>query len=369
MRRTGALLAVMAALVLVVACAPREPVRIGFLGGISGRGADLGIGGRDGALLAIEQRNHSGGIKGRQIEFIVEDDQQDTEIAKQAVARLINKKVAAIIGPMTSAMAVATVPLANQAKLLLLSPTVTTTDLTGLDDYFFRVLDSTTAYARKSSNYHFSVQGSRRITVALDLRNKAYTENWLRDYRKGFEAAGGTVVEVHTFSSSDDSRFSELSQRLLQSRPDGVLILANSVDTALLAQQLRKRDASVHINACEWSATERLIELGGKAIEGMVIAQFIDRASQQASYLAFRKAYLERFKREPGFPGLTAFDAANVILDGLAAQTASQTLKQVILARREFTSAQSLIRFDAFGDAARDTFLTTIRDGNFVRLR
>ena len=369
MRRSGALLAVMAALVLVVACAPREPVKIGFLGGISGRGADLGIGGRDGALLAIEQRNHSGGIKGRQIELIVEDDQQDTEIAKQALTRLINEKVAAIIGPMTSAMAVATVPLANQAKLLLLSPTVTTTDLTGLDDYLLRVIDSTTEYALKSANYHFSVQGSRRITVALDLRNKAYTENWLRDYRKGFEAAGGTIVEVLAFNSSDDSRFSELSQRLLQSRPDGVLILANSVDTALLTQQLRKRDASVHINACEWSATERLIELGGKAVEAMVIAQFIDRASQQASYLAFRKAYLERFKREPGFPGLTAFDAANVVLDGLAAQTASQTLKQVILARREFTGAQSLIRFDAFGDAARDTFLTTIRDGNFVRLR
>ncbi len=361
-------IAAIAALALLGACAPREPVQIGFLGGISGRVADLGIGGRDGALLAIELRNQSGGIGGRQIELIVEDDQQDPEIAKQVVTRLINRKVAAIIGPMTSAMGMATVPLVNEAQLLMLSPTVTTTDLAGLDDYFLRVIDSTTEYARKSANYHFSVQGSRRITAALDLRNKAYTESWLKEYRKGFEDAGGTIVETVTFSSSDDSRFSDLAQRLLQSRPDGVLILANSVDTALLAQQLRKRDAKVHINACEWSATERLIELGGKAVEGLVIAQFIDRASQQASYLAFRTAYLERFKREPGFPGLTGFDAANVVLDGLAAQTSSQTLKQVILARREFTGAQSLIRFDAYGDASRDTFLTTVRDGAFVRL-
>jgi len=353
---------------LFVACTSHEPIRLGFVGGLSGRVADLGIGGRDGALLAIELRNQSGGIDGRLVELIAEDDQQDPETAKQAVARLISSKVAAIIGPMTSAMAVATVPLANRAQLLMLSPTVTTTDLAGIDDYFLRVIDSTTEYARKSANYHFSVQGSRRVMVAYDLRNRAYTESWLKDYLKVFEAEGGTILAAVSFSSSDDSHFSELAKRLLQARPDGVLILANSVDAALLAQQLRRRDASVHINMSEWSATERLIELGGKAVEGVMIAQFIDRESQQPSYLSFRKAYLERFKREPGFPGLIAFDATNVVLDGLATQTSGKTLKQTILEHREFTGAQSLIRFDAYGDATRDTYLTTVRHGAFVRL-
>lgn len=367
--RFGTLLVMLIIPAVLVACFSREPIRLGFMGGLSGRVADLGIGGRDGALLAIELRNASGGVGGRQLELIAEDDQQDTDIAKQAVLRLIDNKVVAIIGPMSSAMAVATVPLANSAKLLMISPTVTTTELAGMDDYFFRVIDSTPNYARKSANYHFSVQGSRRITVAYDLRNQAYTESWLKDYRKGFEAAGGTLVEVVPFSSSDDANFSALAQRLLQPRPDGVLILANSVDTAMLAQQVRKRDAVVHINACEWSATERLIELGGKAVEGVVIAQFIDRESRQASYMVFRKAYLARFKREPGFAGLTAFDATNVVLDGLAEQASGQTLKQAILARREFAGAQSRVRFDAYGDATRDTYLTTVRHGVFVRLQ
>ncbi|MCM2297282.1 ABC transporter substrate-binding protein [Rhodoferax sp.] len=353
----------------MAACHTREPIRLGFIGGLSGRVADLGIGGRDGALLAVELRNTSGGVGGRQLELIAEDDQQATDIARQAVARLIDNKVTAIIGPMTSAMAVATVPLANTAQLLMLSPTVTTTDLAGMDDYFLRVINSTTNYASKSANYHFAEQGSRRISVTYDLRNQAYAESWLNDYRKEFEAAGGALVAVVPFSSSDDSNFSALAQRLLQPRPDGVLILANSVDTAMLAQQVRKRDAVVHINASEWSATERLIELGGKAVEGIVIAQFIDRESQQASYMAFKKAYLARFKREPGFAGLLAFDATNVVLDGLAAQTSGQTLKQAILARREFAGAQSRISFDAYGDAVRDTYLTTVRHGAFVRLQ
>lgn len=353
---------------VLAGCAPPEPLRLGFLGGLSGRVADLGIAGRNGAMLAVEMRNSSGGVNGRVVELIVEDDKQDPDLARKAVGRLLERKVEAIIGPMTSAMAVATVPLVNEAKLVMLSPTVTTTTLTGIDDHFLRVIASTTEYARVSAAYHFDRLGLRRVAAAYDLRNRAYTESWLTDYRHAFESAGGTLSTAVAFSSSGETSFADLAERLLRAQPELVLILANSVDAALLVQQIRKRDTVVRIGTSEWAATERLIELGGKAVEGVAIAQFIDRDSTQPAYLAFRKRYLERFGQEPGFGGLTAFDAANVVLDALVARQPGQTLKQVILAHGVFSGAQSEIRFDATGDAARETYLTTIRDGTFVRL-
>lgn len=366
LRQFGALIALFA---MQAGCTPPEPIRLGFVGGISGRVADLGIGGRNGALLAVELRNAAGGIKGRQIELLAEDDQQSPELAQQAVIRLISRKVEAIVGPMTSAMAMATVPLVNRAQVLMVSPTVTTPLLAGLDDYFFRVIASTTEYAQKSAAYHFTTQGSRRIAATFDMHNQSYTQPWLKDYQTAFEAAGGKVSDTVPFNSGDETRFSAFVERLLHSQPDGVLIVANSVDTALLAQQIRKSDPKINIYASEWAATEHLLELGGKAIEGMVIAQFIDRSSQQPSYLAFHKTYMERFQQQPGFAGLTGFDAANVVLDALAARTDGQTLKQAVLARQKFAGAQSVISFDATGDAKRDTFMTTIHDGAFVRLR
>ncbi|MEF8715517.1 MAG: ABC transporter substrate-binding protein [Accumulibacter sp.] len=353
---------------MLAGCAPPEPLRLGFLGGLSGRVADLGIAGRNGAMLAVEIRNSSGGVNGRMVELIVEDDKQNPDLARKAVGRLLERKVEAIIGPMTSAMAVTTVPLVNEAKLVMLSPTVTTTTLTGIDDHFLRVVAPTTEYARVSAAYHFDRLGLRRVAVAYDLHNRAYTESWLTDYRRAFESAGGTLSITVPFSSSGETSFADLAERLLRAQPELVLILANSVDAALLVQQIRKRDTVVRIGTSEWAATERLIELGGKAVEGVAIAQFIDRDSTQPAYLAFRKRYLERFGQEPGFGGLTAFDAANVVLDALVARQPGQTLKQVILARGVFSGAQSEIRFDATGDAARATYLTTIRDGTFVRL-
>ena len=361
----AALLAIGGAL---AGCVPPEPLRLGFLGGLSGRVADLGIAGRNGAMLAVEIRNSSGGVNGRVVELLVEDDKQDPDLARKAVGRLLERKVEAIIGPMTSAMAVATVPLVNEAELVMLSPTVTTTTLTGIDDHFLRVIASTAEYARISSADHFERLGLRRVAVAYDLRNRAYTEGWLADYRHAFESAGGTLNITVPFSSSEETSFADLAGRLLSAKPELVLILANSVDAALLAQQIRKRDGVVRIGTSEWAATERLIELGGKAVEGVMIAQFVDRDSTQPAYVAFRRRYVERFGQEPGFGGLTAFDAANVVLDALVARQPGQTLKQVILVRGVFSGAQSEIRFDATGDAARETYLTTIRDGSFVRL-
>lgn len=350
-------------------CAPPEPIHLGFVGGLSGRVADLGIDGRNGVMLAIELRNKAGGVKGRSVELLTEDDQQNADTARKAVAALINHKVEAIIGPMTSTMATVVVPLVNQAELVMVSPTVTTNELSGLDDYFFRVLSPTREFSRKSAEYHFQRMGMRRVAAIYDLRNKSYTESWLGDYRVAFVAAGGSLTDSVSFSSSDETHFGDLAGQLLGSKPDGILILANSVDAAMLCQQVRKLNPTIPIATSEWAGTERLIELGGRAVEGIVIGQFLDRQSKQPSYVAFHRNYVAHYGKEPGFAALTAYDAANVVMEGLEHRTSGQSLKQALLARKTFAGAQSPVVFDAFGDTSRESFMTTVRDASFVVLR
>ncbi len=349
-------------------CSPKEPVKIGFLGGVSGRVADLGIAGRNGALLAVEMRNRAGGINGRTIELLVEDDQQDAEQAKAAMRRLIDQKVEAIVGPMTSMVVMSVVPLVNHASIVMMSPTVATQDLSHIDDYFFRVISSTAEYAHKSADYQAMHHGIRRVAAAYDLRNASYSESWLKEYRKALAAHGGEVILSEPYFSGDEINFATLAEKLLNVNPDAVLVIANSLDAAMLAQQVRKRDPYVHIATSEWAATERLSELGGNAVEGVMIAQFMDRDSNNPSFLAFRQAYIDRFSMEPGFGGVTAFDATNVVLTALAAKEKSQTLKQAILSQGLFIGVQSEIRFDKMGDAKRDTYMTTIHNGQFLRV-
>ena len=101
-----------------------EPIRVGFVAGLTGRHYGLGVSCRNGAQLAVEEINASGGVAGRPLELLVKDDAQDPEIAKRAVRELIRDRVVAILGHSTSSMAEATLAIADEEHVLMMSPTV-----------------------------------------------------------------------------------------------------------------------------------------------------------------------------------------------------------------------------------------------------
>ena len=353
---------------LLTGCGEKPPIKIGFIAGISGRVTDLGTAGRNGAMLAVEQINQTGGIDGHKIELLIRDDEQNAETAKRNVQELIQQKVVAIIGPMTSSMCAAVIDLANTAQTTLISPTCTSTAFSDKDDHFFRVISATTDYARKSADYQLSL-GHRRLAVIYDKGNSTYTESWLNDFKSHFSAKGGKLVNVLSFSSSPDTPFADHARDLLEIRSDTILMIANSVDAAMLAQQIRRLDEKIPLAVSEWAGTERLIELAGKAVEGMTLAQFLDRDSMQPEYQAFKTDFKARFNQEPGFAGVSGYDATKVVLDSLAGKPASQPLKQRILEKRVFQGVSGKMEFTSAGDAARTTYIVNVKDGRFQTQR
>ena len=161
------------------ACHSTQPIQIGYLGSISGRVADIGIAGRDAVQLCVAQCNANGGIRGRQIEPIIKDDQEHAETAVKAVQERIEKDVAAIVGPMSSVVAVAIVPSLNASRVVAVGGTVTTADLSGLDDYFFRACFTAREHANRSARYQIDSKTMRRIAVAYDGGNLTFCESWI----------------------------------------------------------------------------------------------------------------------------------------------------------------------------------------------
>ncbi len=361
--------ALVAVVWLLAACESKEPLHIGFVAGTLGRVADLGVTGLDAAQLAVAQCNQDGGIRGRPVQLIVKDDHQDPETARKVVRELIAAGVLAVIGPMTSDMAVAVVPLLNDARLVTVSPTATTEELSGLDDFFFRVTSTTRAFANKSAHYHIQNGTMRRIAAAYDTGNRSFGEKWLDNFRAAFTGSGGAVIHTIGFNTNQPATFLQIARDLLAAEPDGILIVANSMDSALLCQQIRKLDTAVPITLADWGATERLLELGGKAVEGVTVVQTFDRDSESPGYKAFRQTFLERYRREPGFPGVNTYDAMQVVLTALKAQKKGTGLKETILTLRRFAGLQGEFEFDPFGDVDRkEASISMVRNQSFVVL-
>jgi branched-chain amino acid transport system substrate-binding protein len=352
---------------LLAACSPPPPIKLGFLGGLSGKFSDLGIATRNGALLSIEIANAAGGIDGRKLSLVEMDDKQDNVAAFQAMAELDAQGVVGVIGPSTSSMAVAVTPFANEKHLLLIAPTATTNVLSNKDDYFFRSVGDAAHYGIAAAQRHFAL-GIRRAALVQDLANKDYTENWGTPYAQTFTALGGTITTVEHFTSTQKPDYQSLAQQMVKSRPELIVTVASSSDSALIAQRVKGIAPTIRLAGAGWASTERLIELGGAAVEGMLFEQYFYRFDPSPGFQSFLKAYRERFRAEPGFGAVLAYDATQLMLAGLR-QThgAKEGLKDAVLATGSVDGAQDKVTVDAFGDAVRPVYFGVVKNGAFAR--
>lgn len=358
------LLALLLALGLA-ACQPPAPVRVGFVAGLSGRGADLGISERNGVQLAVDDANAAGGINGRSVQLLVRDDEQKPESTARAVAELATAGVEFIIGPMTSSTAVAGAAVANERKLVMISPAGTTHELSGKDDHFYRCVADAPAAARQLGDFLFD-RGLRALAVVGDSNNAAFVDSFAGILISHFKQRGGRVVGDERFRSGAQTVFTELAARLVGARPDGLVMIAGAVDSALVAQHVRRLDPSVALAVTPWAGTEELIQLGGRAVEGAFVPQYFDRNSRSPDYLAFVERYRKRFGEDPGFPATIGHDAVSMGLQAVRQRSAGQSLREALQSRLEYPGLQRPTRIDAFGDGAGALYMTTIERGRYV---
>ena len=172
-------------------------------------------------------------------------------------------------------------------------------------------------------------------------------------------------MKIVPYDRRSGSRLESVASALLNVPADGVLIIGNAYDTASICKHIRKSDKKINIGTSEWAATEGLTRMGGEAVEGIYATQFIDRNSTLPQYVKFRSDYIKRFGREPGFGGVMAYEATNVVLDVMAKGTSSADMPDKILSIGEFKGLQGKIRFNEAGDADRSSYITTILHGEF----
>lgn len=354
---------------LLTAC-ERQPelIQVGMVASLTGRTADIGVAARDGAMLAVEQVNASCGVQGQPVELIVRDVGNDPDQARLVVKELTSKGVFASVGPVLSSMAIVMAPLADEAGMLLLSPTVSTNLLNDKDDLFMRIYPRCRDTSHTLAEYAYQQQ-HRRFVVIADQSNKAFTDPWKECFKERFEALGGEVTLSVNYVAGADQSFHDLTQQALQTKPDSLLILGSAIDAAMIAQQVAKAQVALSLFVSEWSFTRDLLAHGGRAVEGVTLFHTFNEQSQNERFLKFVDAFVTRFGRKPSFPAVHSYDATKLVLAGLQQGARSgNALKQELLQIEEFEALQSTFHLDRFGDVDRTLYLTGVRNGEFLVL-
>ena len=347
----------------------KEPILIGFAAQLTGKQAELGVQERNGALLAVETMNASGGIDGRKIEMIIRDDFGIPEKAKDANRKLIESGVIAIIGHATSEQTMAGLGVTNPAKVVMIGPSVSTPELSGLDDYFFRVYPSFKESAQAFAQYIYRRRGITRLAVIYDSDNTTYAKTYSTTFAEKFRDMGGNITGEVSFSSKVQPNFTPLLSRLCEDNGEGLLIIASDIDTALIAQRTRIMDWEIPLFTSSWSPTENLINIGGQAVEGIEFEQAYSRASQSPTFLDFQFRYQKRFGHDPSFGAGLAYDAAMVLAAAMEKTGGKpEGLRQALMEIRDFQGVIDTFSFDQYGDVQRPFYLCTVRNGKFVIL-
>jgi branched-chain amino acid transport system substrate-binding protein len=364
--RNSTLLLIIVAIAFGAGCDLRKPIKVGFSGHLTGPNANMGVSGRDGVLLAIDEINAAGGIAGRRVELLVRDDKGTPVGAQAADQELIDAGVVAIIGHMTSSQTIAALPVVEKAGMVLLAPTTSTPALTGRDDHFFRVVADSASEARLLARHVVHGLGLNRIAAIYDRDNSAYTTAYLNTFRDELHQGGGQMVDEVEYASSKKPVFGPIVAKLRSAEPQGLLIIASAYDSALIAQQPRLLGWQTRLFGSGWSKSAPLIENGGRSVEGMEFVHYHDPNSQAPAYLKFQHDYQARFKQTATFMAINAYESMRILAAALDKTSGQAEGLTGVLPGIRISGLTGTVSLDQYGDGVRSRYRIMVQNGKFV---
>lgn len=343
--------------------------RIGFSAPLSGHYAEMGRQGEMGVLLAVETLNARGGIMGRPVKLIVRDDEGTRSGAVKADMELAEADVCAIIGHMTSSVAMATLPLMKQHGIPYISPTVSTPHLTGIKDLFFRVQPENTEWAAGLSTFLFTHTDVRSLLLAEDIDNSDYTFTVNDAIATSFQNDDGKIIGRMQFSARDNHWIKQLIHGVERTRPDAVVLAASAHDFAKFAKAFRPRFPDTMLIMSSWAVTPGMIKQAGQAAEGVISAISYTDDNSHPDFLDFVKRFKKRFGIRPGFAAARAYDAMLVVATGLEkAGGDPDALPRNLAPMLKVPGVTGTFDLDEYGDVKRPVYILKVENGRFRTL-
>lgn len=368
---------VFARLLIVVACSGlclsscdhNEPLPIGLLAPLTEFSVELGTQGRNGAILAVEEINAQGGIKGRRVELIIRDVGKGPEACEQAIHELLAMGVKYIVGPYTSNMAEVSMRAMKGSGAVMVSPSMTTDLLDGKADEVFRLQPSNYMQSKLLAQYASS-QGIKTMALVYDPENRAYSLSLIDSFAVEFEKLSGKILIKDSIVKAEPNKrtIKEVSDKLASLKVDGILTVTNGSDLALMTQYLRKGGQTARLMGGSWGMTPDLLAMGGSTVEGMIFSSPAPPAGSAQGNVIFEEKYFKRFGSNASFVSAESWEAVNIILSALKKYhyRESDKVSHYFVKNPMFDGVYDDFRFDDYGDVIRPQTLVQVKDNSFV---
>lgn len=355
---------VLALLSTVLACEKDKPVKFGAVLPLTGEAAVYGVPIRKGVELAVDQIRMLDDYP-YELELVVVDSESDPEKGRQLLAELYSQGALAVIGGVTTAEALAMVAEADEHDQVLMSPSASTPELTGISKNFYRVFPSDAREGATMGN--FATQKLNAEKVVVLSKESAYAKGIQEIFEREFERHGGEVLESIEFPSLS-SDLSGVVERVMTLNPDAVYLAAYAEDLAQMITYLRDQGYKGTIFTTSAFAAPEVIARVGRPAEGVFLTQAaFDPNSEEPEVKTFVDGYRAKYQSEPDLYAVHGYDAMMVLAEALRQSGDLPTeFWKGVRSIRDFTGATGTIQFDERGDVQKFPRVYVVNNGQLI---
>jgi branched-chain amino acid transport system substrate-binding protein len=345
----------------------QDTIKIGEFASLTGKEATYGQAAHKGTLLAIEEANAAGGVLGKKLELVFEDDQSKAGEAATIAKKLISRdKVVAILGEITSGRTLEAAPIAQNAKIPLISPGATAPDVTAKGDYIFRVCFVDSFQGAVMAKFARQSLKLQRVAL-LSSASSAQSVGLAKIFRQRFTADGGTVALEQKYSEGDKDFRAQLTA-IRAAGVQGIFVPGYYAEAALICKQARELGLAIPLFGIDGWESSELINIGGDAVEGSYFSTHYSAESNDPAVIAFNARFAKRW--DSGSDALSAlgYDSAMLLIDAIkrAGTTEPAKLRDAIAATANFRGVTGTIAFDAQRNPTKSAVVLQVKGGKFV---
>ena len=344
-----------------------DTIKVGEFASLTGSEATFGQSSHKGTQLAVDEINAGGGVLGKKIELLTEDNQSQAGQSATVVRKLISSDgVVAMLGEVASSRSMEAAPICQESKIPMISPASTNPKVTEAGDYIFRVCFIDPFQGTVMANFAQKTLNLNSVAVLSDVKSD-YSMGLAKFFKAGFLAGGGKIISDQNYSSGDKDFNAQLTS-IKAANPDGIFVPGYYTEVGLIALQAKQLGLNVPMFGGDGWESSSLVPIGGAALEGDCFSTHFSPEDSSPAVQSFVKDYKAKYNNEtPDAMAALGYDSAMLLADAMkhAGSTDNAKVRDAIAAEKNFAGVTGNISMDANRNASKPAVILTIKNGAF----
>ena len=294
------------------------PIKVGVLLSRTGGMADIGAEGEHGFKLAIQELKEKLENANYRVQFIFEDSRSSPDSAATAINKLIKSDhVDVILGDLTSTATLAAAPIAQSAKIPLLTPSSTSDKVTQIGDYIFRACYIDSFQGLAMANYAIDNLKAKTAILLVDM-DMDHSRDVSKVFATEFTRRGGKLLKTVTFSGSHDTSYVPQMTELRNLKADVIYAPVYYSKMGVIFKQAKSFQIKSQILGTDAWDSPQLFKLASGTTEGAILTDPFSYQNPDQNVQRFRTIFKSRYKVEPSSYGALAYDSVFILIDALS---------------------------------------------------